>query len=99
MLTSLVPSPPRDRRGFSNCTAISALCVSESDQAKFIDESLRLLARASYVPVVMTYNTRDVVDEAATWNYNFGFVRPDGTPKSLMTSLQDTLACLAATTC
>lgn len=85
--------------GFSDCTPVSALCVSDADQAKFLDESLRLLARASYVPVVMTYNTRDVVDAVAIWNYNFGFIHTDGTPKSLMTTVQTTLACLAATTC
>jgi hypothetical protein len=85
--------------GFSDCTAASALCVSDASQATYMAGSYRLLSHLPYVAVALGYNVRDTQNAPSDWNYNFGFVHADWSTKPVFTTLQQTFSCLAAATC
>src|SRR3954453_13832518 len=84
--------------GFSTCTAASKLCVSQDAQAQYLAASFRMAARWTYVPVVLSYLTRDPMTDGS-WNGSFGMLDNAYGAKTASDRVTATWNCLEAATC
>lgn len=78
--------------GFAACPA-SPLCVSEASQADWLVKSFQLAARWRYVRGLTVFSLRDT-GPTSEWDYRFGLLRRDFSPRPSYWALQATLPTL-----
>ena len=67
--------------GFSTCGTGSTWCVTEDQQAEFINDSFRIAAGWNYVEAAIAYNLRNKGSDPQDRESQFGLVARDFTPK------------------
>lgn len=79
--------------GFSTCTGgVEVRCVSEPQQAEYINDTFRIASGWSYVGAVIAYELRDSGVDAADREHHFGLLRRDFTRKPAMDAFTKAMA-------
>ena len=78
--------------GFSTCGTGDRWCVSEQQQAQYVDDSFRIARRWDYVKAAILYNLRNKGTNPVDREDQFGILHRDFTPKPAWDRFKEAMA-------